>query len=172
MDVWTEVTTTMSDEYRKLASQNNVLSFQQQERVIERAKQRALDKIEEREHLRLELKAREYIHTVHGCIDLLVEGQEYQKDVLGQPLPTKPKVPLDRTRIQALKAAMDGSLRLLDRVLPPLKAVEVQEDPEKTAANPAKLTTSELIALVTRMSRKPQVIEAETVEPEDKPPWE
>ena len=162
----------MSEEYRKLASQNNILTFQQQERVIERAKQRALDKIEEREHLRLELKARQYIHTVHGCIDLLVEGQEYQKDVLGTPLTTEPKVPLDRTRIQALKAAMDGSLRLLDRVLPPLKAVEVQEDPEKTAANPMKLSTSELIGLVTRMAKPQRTIEAEVIEPEVKPPWE
>ena len=162
----------MSDEYKRLANQGNVLTFQQQKQVIERAKQRALDKIEEREHLRLELKARQYIHTVHECIDLLVEGQEHQKDVLGARLVTEPKVPLDRTRIQALKAAMDGSLRLLDRVLPPLKAVEVQEDPEKTAANPMKLSTSALIGLVTRMAKPQRTIEAVVIEPEDKPPWE
>ena len=165
----------MSDrEYRKLAHQEtgNVLSFEQREHVIQRAQQRALDKIEEREHLRLELKAREYIRTVHGVIDTLVAGQEPQRDNLGKPLMTEAFIPLDRARVQALKAAMDGSLRLLDRVLPPLKAVEVQEDPEKTATNPMKLSTTELIGLVTRMAKKPQVIEAEVVEPETKPPWE
>ncbi len=162
----------MSEEYKRIAGQGNVLSFQQQERVIERAKQRALDKIEEREHLRLELKAREYIRTVHGIIDTFVRGQEPVRDPLGQPLPLEPGVPLDRSRVQALKAAMDGSLRLLDRVLPPLKAVEVQEDPEKTVANPMKLSTSELIGLVTRMAKPQRTIEAEVVEPEVKPPWE
>ena len=162
----------MADEYKPIGTRGNVLPMHLHDQAIERAKQRALDKIEEREHLRLELKAREYIHTVHRIIDTLVVGQESQRDALGDPIPTEPKIPLDRSRVQALKAAMDGSLRLLDRVLPPLKAVEVQEDPEKTAANPMKLTTSELMQMVSRMAKPTKVIEAEVIEPEVKPPWE
>ena len=37
-----------------------------------KARERSIRKVEEREHLRQELKARGYIHTVHGIIDVLV----------------------------------------------------------------------------------------------------
>ena len=113
--------------------------------VHERALKRAERRVEEREHLRLELKAREYIHTVHTGIDTLMRGHEMvQLD--GQAPQT---MPLDRARVQAIKAAMDGSLRLLDRVLPPLKAVEVQDSPERQA-DATKLTTGELVKMLMR----------------------
>ena len=64
---------------------------------------------------------------------------------------------------------MDTSLRLLDRVLPPLKAVEVTDSPEKQA-DPTRLTTSELMKLVQRMAPAPggPIEEAEVF---DVPSW-
>ena len=151
-----------------------LLSIRDQEDAIRRAQQRAIDRVEEREHLRLELKARQYIHTVHGVIDTLVAGAEPERMYDGRPKPGGNLVPLDRTRIQALKTAMDGSLRLLDRVLPPLKAIELQDSPER-AMDPTKLTTSELLKMVMKASHTPAQVEGETIiEEEDQVtmPWE
>ena len=77
-------------------------------------------------------------------------------------------VPLDRARVAALKTAMDGSLRLLDRVLPPLKAVEVTDSPERQA-DAMTLTTTELLELAGHMKDLKPVIEGEA---EEAPPWE
>ena len=137
----------------------------------EQARRRAERRIEEREHLRLELKAREYIHTVHGIIDTLVEGYEYWRD---PGAAEGEKVPLTRQRIQALKTAMDGSLRLLDRVLPPLKAVEVQKSPEEEGLSMHQLSTHDLLKIA--LARAETVVEGEyeTTEPAalEAPPWE
>lgn len=146
-------------------SQNSILTLQERIEARERAKQRALTRIEEREHLRLELNARGYIHTCHEIIDTLVAGEEIIKSAEG----AQQRVPLDRARVAALSKAMDGSLRLLDRVLPPLKSVEMADSPERVA-NEKQLTTADLVKMVLQQRRQPRVIEAEVVE--DKPPWE
>ena len=146
--------------------ENSILTLAERIEMKERAKKRALDRIEEREHLRLELNARGYIQTCHEIIDALTRGDEIIKDDEGRAQ----RVPLDRARVAALSKAMDGSLRLLDRVLPPLKAVEVTDSPERQA-NEKLLSTGELVELILKERRKqPQVIEAEVVE--EKPPWE
>ena len=145
--------------------ENSILTLQERIDARERAKKRAIDRIEEREHLRLELNARGYIHTCHEIIDALVCGEETIKGDDGRTQ----RVPLDRARVAALSKAMDGSLRLLDRVLPPLKSVEMTDSPEKVA-NEKMLTTDELVKIVLQQRRMPQTIEAEVVY--DKPPWE
>ncbi len=139
-----------------------LLSPQDQLDAYRRAQARAVKKVEEREHLRLELKSREYIYTVHGIIDTLVKGYE--------PMPGNPTelIQVSKARVTALSKAMDGCLRLLDRVLPPLKAIEVQDSPEKEL-DPSKMTTIELVklALEQRDTEKPPPIE----EGEIREPW-
>lgn len=144
-----------------------LLSPEDQVKAHQRAVARAERRLEEREHLRLELKAREYIHTVHGIIDTLVEGYE---DI--RPYGTEPeRIPLSRQRVQALKTAMDGSLRLLDRVLPPLKAVEVQKSPEEEGLSMHQLSTHDLLKIA--LARREVVVEGECeVIKEEAPPWE
>ena len=146
----------------------SLLTSRDRQSAIERARERAEKRIEEREHLRLELKAREYIHTVHGIIDCLVEGQEDLRMQGGQV----ERVPLTRQRVQALKTAMDGSLRLLDRVLPPLKAVEVQKAPEDRGLSMEQLSTHDLLKIA--LARQERVIEPEEDVPHgtEAPPWE
>jgi len=82
-------------------------------------------------------------------------------------------VPVDRSRVQAIKASADLSLRLLNKVLPDLKAVEVGDSPEK-AADPKNLSTNELMALIHKLGHRPTVVveEGEVVEqPVEDPGW-
>ena len=144
-----------------------LLSGKDLEAARQRAVERAEKRIEEREHLRLELKAREYIHTVHGIIETLVAGTE----ALAMEGGAKEKIPLSRQRVQALKTAMDGSLRLLDRVLPPLKAVEVQKAPEDQGLTMQQLSTHDLLKIA--LARQENIVEGECeVISESPPPWE
>lgn len=108
------------------------------------ARSRALKRVEEREHLRLELQAREYIRLCHEVADTLVKGYEDREAEEGG----SERVELSRARVQSLKSAADISLRLLDRVLPPLKAVEVNDSPEKDLQDVSKMSTAELSALL------------------------
>lgn len=110
------------------------------------ARSRALKRVEEREHLRLELQAREYIRLCHEVADTLVKGYEDREAEEGG----SERVELSRARVQSLKSAADISLRLLDRVLPPLKAVEVNDSPEKDLQDVSKMSTAELSALLRR----------------------
>ena len=137
----------IDEKTHKLVSEHTgtLLTYDDRQKAIENARRRAVRRVEEREHLRLELKAREYIHTIHGIVDTLKAGEETDRD--GEVWR------LSKERIQALKAAGDMSLRMLDRVLPPLKAVEIQDSPEKQA-NAAQLTTGELLRLVLREQRE------------------
>lgn len=132
------------------------------------AKNRALKRVEEREHLRLELKARDYIMTCHEVADTLKTGYETVKDANGQPV----EIPLDRARVQSLKGSADIVLKLLDRVLPPLKAVEVQDSPEKEVKDYNTMTTGDLMRLF--MEQRGATIEGEVVKKKvtRKPPWE
>ena len=143
----------------------NILSLAERYEATERARKRAEDRIEEREHIRLELKTREYIQVTHQAIDVLLKGSEIQRD---QHTGAEIEVPLDRSRVQAIKASADLSLRLLNKVLPDLKAVEVGDSPEK-AADPKNLSTGELMALIHKLGHRPTVVveEAEVVEPEE-----
>lgn len=160
-----------NDMYLQLAKQSSgsLLSEQDRESLVDRARQRAERKIEEREHLRLELKAREYIQVCHEVIDVLRAGVELPgaHTIPGAPS-IAPGTPLDRGRVQALKAAMDGSLRLLDRVLPPLKAVEVTRGPEEQ--EPMTLTSGELMRLAMKLTSIPGEVEEE--QEQEKLPWE
>ena len=141
---------------------SSLISLAERQEMAARARKRAEDRIEEREHIRLELKTREYIEVTHQCIDVLQRGYETQVDPA-----TKAElvVPLDRARVQSIKAAADLSLRLLAKVLPDLKAVEVGDSPEK-AADPKSLSTGELMALIEKLgTRVPVTVEeAEYVE--------
>lgn len=149
--------------YRGIGSQ--WLSTPERRDIRQEARRRALKRVEEREHLRLELKAREYINTCHGIAETLVHGYEEHRGEQGGV----ERVELSRARVQALKTAADISLRLLDRVLPPLKAVEVNDSPEKEAGDYAKMSTAELLALA-RQQMVPLPAEY-TVREEDKEPF-
>lgn len=143
---------------------SNILSLADRHEAAERARKRAEDRIEEREHIRLELKTREYIQVTHQAIDVLIKGYETQRDAsTGMEM----EVPLDRSRVQAIKASADLSLRLLNKVLPDLKAVEVGDSPEK-AADPKSLSTGELLSLIHKLGHRPTVVveQAEVVDTE------
>lgn len=142
---------------------NNIISLKerQQARSRNRNRKRAESRLEEREHIRLELKTREYIQTTHQAIDLLLKGSEQVADETTQ---TMIVVPLDRARVQAIKASADLSLRLLAKVLPDLKAVEHISTPGD--GDPRQLSTGELMALVEKLGQRPtvQIEDAQIVE--------
>ena len=142
------------------------LAFKDHEDIAREAQQRALKRVEQREHLRLELKARDYIMTCHTVADTLVSGYEVVRDAQGRPVPG----PLDRARVQALRGAADVVLKLLDRVLPPLKAVEVQDSPEKEVKDYSKMTTGELMRLFMEQRSIPGEVVSKKIT--RKPPWE
>ena len=50
------------------------------EEIAQEARDRALKRVEQREHLRLELKARDYIMTCHEVADSLRVGYEVARD--------------------------------------------------------------------------------------------
>lgn len=82
---------------------------------------KALQRIEEREHLRLEIETRELIHKMQDAAFLLYMG--YEGTIDDPDL----QMPLSRDRIMALKSAADISGKLLNKVLPDLKQVELSE---------------------------------------------
>lgn len=140
------------------------LSPIEQRDVRLRAQKRALDRVEEREHLRLELKARAYITTCHDIAETLTRGYEDRVTQEGD----QERVELSRARVQSLKAAAEISLRLLDRVLPPLKAVEVNDSPEKTLDDVHKMSDAELAMLI-RKQRAAIPGEYRVVDEEERP---
>ena len=148
---------------------SNIFSLAERYEIADRARKRAEDRIEEREHIRLELKTREYIQVTHQSIDLLLKGSER---IIDPNTGAEIEVPLDRARVQSVKAAADLSLRLLAKVLPDLKAIEVGDSPEK-AADPKNLSTQELMALIHKLGHRAtvEIEEAEIVEsPQDEMP--
>ncbi len=145
-------------------SSRHLISSSDQTAIRQEARARALRRVEEREHLRLELKAREYINTCHGIAQTLTQGYEDRQDQLGGI----ERVELSRARVQALKTAADISLRLLDRVLPPLKAVEVNDSPEKDMKDAATMSTQELLALA-RQQMVPLPAEYQVKEEDERP---
>jgi len=95
--------------------------------IRKRGIQRAERRVEEREHLRLEIKARKLLEDTHTAVDKLFLGIEES--------PTQPGliVPLTRDRIAAIKAGADIAAKLLNKVLPDLKQVEIRADETKDA---------------------------------------
>lgn len=130
------------------------------------ARTRALKRYEEREHLRFELKARGYIQLCHEVADTLQLGREQVENAEGQMVDRE----LSRVRVQALKASADIALRLLDRVLPPLKAIEVEDSPGKDLKDYAKMSTQELLALA-RAHQIPLEGEFREIRPEEDNPF-
>jgi len=94
----------------------------------DRAIKRAERRVEEREHLRLEIQTRRHLIDMASIADLLHAGY--------YPNPNDPDNPeaiilLTLDRIASLKAAADIKDKLIRKVLPDLKQVEITED-EKT----------------------------------------
>lgn len=95
--------------------------------IRKRGIKRAERRVEEREHLRLEIKTRKLIEGMQDTVVTLIRGTEESSMEPGL------EVPLTRDRITALKAAADISGRLLNKTLPDLKQVEIRDDEAKEA---------------------------------------
>lgn len=97
------------------------------EGIRNRAIKRAEDRVEEREHLRLEIKSRELLTGMHDIFYTLISGVEVSpfKDIDEDGREVNRVVPLSRDRIASLKAAADVSDKLLKKVLPDLKQIEM-----------------------------------------------
>ena len=104
-----------------------------------RARVREQDRIDEREHLRLEIPTRAILERMGATIATFIQGYEDVTTAMGDII----QQPLTRERIAALKAASDIDKTLLDRVLPALKAVEPEKQ-EELMKDPASLTDNEL----------------------------
>lgn len=114
------------------------LTDNERQEAKERAKKRAKSKIEDREHLRLEIHAREILERMGATVSTFIQGYEDIATSSGEVI----QQPLNRDRILALKAASEIDKTLLDRVLPPLRPIEVKPDAEYD--DPAKLTDNDL----------------------------
>lgn len=116
------------------------LSAKERAEARARAEKRALRKIDEREHLRLEIQTRAILEEMAQAVQTLRRGYEEIRTPVGDVM----EQPLSRERIQAIKAAMDINKTLLDRVLPPLKPVEVRQDEEEVKLPPGIMSDREL----------------------------
>lgn len=119
-------------------TRRHFLSEEERREAKARAKKRAKHQIQEREHLRLEIEARAIIQRMGATVNTFIQGYEDVTTPVGDVI----QQPLSRDRIAALKAASDIDKVLLDRVLPPLKAVEVKK--EEAFEDPAKMTDNDL----------------------------
>ncbi|RLD78548.1 MAG: hypothetical protein DRJ15_11350 [Bacteroidetes bacterium] len=86
---------------------------------------RAERRVEHREHLRLEIKSRDLLQNIHTAIDTLYRGTEPDND------DPDLMIPLTKDRVASINAAATLSDRLLKKVLPDLKQVEIREDEEQ-----------------------------------------
>jgi hypothetical protein len=75
----------------------------------------------EQERLRKTISGVAVVQTISVCVGKLMDGDE-QRTIAGEAV----RVPLSSERVMSLRAAMDGSLRLLDKLLPSLKSLEVE----------------------------------------------
>lgn len=121
------------------------LTSEDQAAAKNRAKNRALGKLEEREHLRLEIKTRDILQRLGAAVSTLIQGYEDIRTPVGDVI----QVPLTRERIASLKAAADIDKTLLDRTLPALRPVELAQ-PEELLDNPSSLTDNALKALLVK----------------------
>ncbi len=96
------------------------------EGIRERGIKRAERRVEEREHLRLEIKSRKLIEEMQAAAFMLYAGVDICDAIMDEDgLPAI--IPLTRDRIAGLKAAADISDKLLKKVLPDLKQIELQD---------------------------------------------
>jgi len=105
----------------------NNLSFvpnHELEGIRNRAIKRAENKVEEREHLRLEIKSRKMIEEMQEAAIMLFTGVELFEDKETGEAVLRP---LGRDRIASLKAGADIADKLLKKVLPDLKQIELQD---------------------------------------------
>lgn len=105
----------------------NIQSFvpaHELEGIRNRGIKRAENRVEEREHLRLEIQSRKIIEKMQEAAFMLYLGVEaFTDDLTGVTVLR----PLGRDRIASLKAAADISDKLLKKVLPDLKQIELQD---------------------------------------------
>ena len=94
------------------------------EGIRNRAIKRAENRVEEREHLRLEIKSRRLIEEMQEAALMLFIGVELKTD---KETNESILIPLGRDRIASLKAGADIADKLLKKVLPDLKQIELQD---------------------------------------------
>lgn len=136
--------------------------------IRSRAIKRAARRLEEREHLRLEIKSRKLMEEMHVATFKLFAGVEES--------PTEPGliVPLTRDRIAALKAGADIAAKMLNKVLPDLKQVELKEEDSQNAERTLNSISLDnhlrlyLDAVAQRNAERDTAVEAEIVsDPEE-----
>ena len=139
--------------------------------IRERGIKRAERRVEEREHLRLEIHSRKLIVEMQDAAIKLFLGIEESHNEAGL------YVPLTRDRIAGLKAGADIADKLLKKVLPDLKQVEltagnndgegrILENIELDNRMRLYLAALEKRGTVIPMHPAEEVVEAELVEPD------
>ena len=98
----------------------NFIPNHELEGIRERGIKRAERRVEEREHLRLEIEGRKLLGGMHEAVFKLLLGYEEGQEA-------GLLVPLTKDRISALKAGIDGADKLMRKVLPDLKQIELSE---------------------------------------------
>ncbi len=96
----------------------NFIPNHELEGIRERGIKRAEKRVEEREHLRLEIKGRKLLDGMHEAVFKLLLGVE-EGDEAGL------FIRLSKDRIASLKAGIDGADKLMRKVLPDLKQIEI-----------------------------------------------
>ena len=84
----------------------------------------ALKQYAEREHLRGEIRSREYIGLIHTGITMLYSGHEHIVTPSGETITRE----LDRTRQAGVKSALDACFKMLNKTMPDLKQIELRAD--------------------------------------------
>lgn len=92
--------------------------------IRDRAINRAEKKFEAREHLRLEIKSRRLLDDLDATVIVLRDGVEPIVDRDTGEIDLRP---IGRDRVASLKAGADIALKLLNKVLPDIKQVEIQD---------------------------------------------
>lgn len=100
---------------------SHLISPEERVRIHKRAQERAAAKVKEREDLRNEIEVRKLIFDMMAVESTLIRGYEPN---LNDP---NVYIPLDNTRISALKAAADVANKLLAKVMPDLKSIEFED---------------------------------------------
>lgn len=97
------------------------------------------------DRLRRTINGGAVVKSIGYCIGTLIAGEE-TRSLLGAPT----TLPLGADRITSLRVAMDGSLRLLDKLLPSLKSIDVE------GAINAAAPSGTVYKVVTQVPRDPK----------------
>jgi len=131
------------------------ITAKQQQDMEKRARKRTQLRMNDRERLR------QNIHGERLVADLIRIGEDLQKKYKE----------LSGNQVGALKAAADVKYKMLNKLLPDLKSVELED--KREGSDPRTLSTADLMALIERMSPG-GIDEAEYVEVEpsqETPNW-